>query len=297
MYAAGIATVVALIEVLSFFDAGSELELSVRCVPLEDGFAEEVFIYVSMNCAVRNTGSETSSIDGVSINYLWSSSVRVGDRRKVFHRWAYWGSRGIFDREGISFPKIIEPGVTVMFNAYAPLPIGWWEKGEDGVTRVADVDDIIDEFNECNLEYRFQRCFFGAVDKNIVAYLYDTIEYPGGQGGTRPISGIEVAVSDFDYVVRHEVDFIEHFDGAYMEVDRSLLGIGYSFHPYNNLRLKWWQREITVWTYESENGRSQSGNVSGIVSSAAAYWVLITSLLGLVKISQIFARRITSGES
>jgi len=284
-YAAGVATFVAALNFVSYTSSGPSLELSVRCVPSESGFAEDTFIYVPMSCLVRNTGTATSSIDTISINYLWSNTVRIGERRKVYWRYPYWGERSIIADEDFQLPRTIDPGVTLPFNAYAPIPIGWLQRGDDGVWRNKDVNDILEEFNNCISEDLFRYCFLSATNKNFVEYLYNTIHYPGGQGGTMPISGIEISVNDFDYIARQEIDFVEHFGGTFISSEDVMFGLDYRYRPYKNLRLPWWKRKVTIWTWESEDGKSRSGTDAGPILSSFVYLCIIISLWGFINIT------------
>jgi len=292
LYGAILSTLVAFLALISFLQDGEEIELLLRCDRTDQFSASERYVYAAVRCAVKNSGNVTATIDTIEPTFYFSEIVDLQRSREDRSIHSFRGDPNELLSDDFPLPQTLQPGVTKLFDANVAIPIGWYEKKQNGdseVWTIPDVELLLAEFMDCQKSDQLENCFHIMTGKYIPNYLYETIEYPAGAGGYQPINGIGISVSDFSYSVEIEVDL---FSGLYPQQSNEqieLLSDRPSFNHVENLQRPWWKKEYTVWTQVNENSRS--GQSTNFIIATIQYFLTIVSVIGWVLIGHCLWRR------
>ncbi|KJZ18733.1 hypothetical protein [Loktanella sp. S4079] len=295
LYAAGLSTLMALFSVFTFIQGGDRLELLLKCDPGSDYQVGQIYVYVPVHCRVKNSGEVTATVDSIVPTFYYSDKLRLarGSDERSFH--SYRGDPSTLVGGAFEIPQTIPSGVTRIFDASVAIPILQYEvetRNGQEVSVVSDVDNLLSEFNACIKDTYRDICFQNMTGKPIARYIYETIEVPAGVGGYQPVNGVGIAVSDFDYAVDFEVDFLTDRRFAVAGSESQFLSVHYSYDELANLALPWWRREYTVWRYASTNGKS--GRVVNFKSATTTYAFFLLAIFGWLRLAGIGIRKCRS---
>lgn len=286
LYGAVLSTSVAVLGFISFVRDGDELELLLRCDRTDQFTSDERYVYVSVECAVKNSGNVTATIDAIEPTFYYSENVDLnrGFEDRSLH--SFHGNPRELVSDEFTLPQTLLPGVTKIFDAKVAIPIVGQEEKLDATLSpwpLVDAAPLLSRFRECLKTDRPENCFHTVTGKFIPNYLYETIRYPAGPG-VQSINGVGISVSDFFYTSEAEVDLFSGLLPYQPNDSIELLAVLTGVDHINNLQRPWWQKEYTFWHLESDT--SSTGVRSNFLMSTIQYFLLIVSIYGWLVILQ-----------
>jgi hypothetical protein len=149
LYGAALSSAMALLAVASFVRSDEDIELLLRCSRTNNFSADQEYVYISVNCAVKNSGDLTATIDAVEPTFYYSANVDLarGKEDRSYH--TFKGDPSTLVGKGLVLPQTLQTGETKLFDTKVAIPIGWYAQKEMGgreVRGMSDTTELLKKF-------------------------------------------------------------------------------------------------------------------------------------------------------